>query len=321
MAPPLIGAALEARIERAFTRPGDVFLFGVTATGKTSWAKHAAISHGFGLEIVVFKPGLKDEMLYGSLVQRDGGWCWQDGPILRAARRAVAGEAVVLLLDELPRGDKSIVAGTMELHEHLYGSRSGRAMPARAGAAGAVSRGAQQRYAGDAGRCREPAEDVATANLGDRYGGLDLADPAFRRRWNGGWIELAGYTETETAAILAGHLALPARHPLIVALIKVDAEVQAYQRKEDALVMTTNLAILLNWGQEVLRQLARHERAGFQCAGCRSFPARPSTASRRLSRPRRTCGSTWSARVRRELLCCIAVANGRDLGDISGSPN
>ncbi len=92
-----------------------MFLFGVTATGKTTWAKHAAINHGFGLEIVVFKPGLKDEMLYGSLVQRDGGWCWQDGPILRAARRAVAGEAVVLLLDELPRGDKSIVAGTMEL--------------------------------------------------------------------------------------------------------------------------------------------------------------------------------------------------------------
>ncbi len=34
---------------------------------------------------------------------------------MRAARRAAHGERIVLLLDELPRGDKSVVAGTMEL--------------------------------------------------------------------------------------------------------------------------------------------------------------------------------------------------------------
>ena len=113
---PLIGGVSQARIGRAFARAGDVFLYGVTATGKTMWAKQAAISHGYGLEIVVFKPGVKDEVLYGTSVQdRAGRWVWQDGPIVRAARRAAAGERIVLLLDELPRGDKSVVAGTMEL--------------------------------------------------------------------------------------------------------------------------------------------------------------------------------------------------------------
>ena len=113
---PLIGGASQARIGRAFARTGDVFLYGVTATGKTMWAKLAAISHGYGLEIVVFKPGVKDEVLYGTSVQDlTGRWVWQDGPIVRAARRAAAGERIVLLLDELPRGDKSVVAGTMDL--------------------------------------------------------------------------------------------------------------------------------------------------------------------------------------------------------------
>jgi hypothetical protein len=113
---PIIGGASQARIGRAFARAGDVFLYGVTATGKTMWAKQAAISHGYGLEIVVFKPGVKDEVLYGTSVQDLAGrWVWQDGPIVRAARRATAGERIVLLLDELPRGDKSIVAGTMDL--------------------------------------------------------------------------------------------------------------------------------------------------------------------------------------------------------------
>ena len=94
---------------------------------------------------------------------------------------------------------------------------------------------------------------VATANLGDKYQGLDLSDPAFRRRWTGGWLELAGYDATDTAGILAGHLSLPATHALIKALIAVDREVQALQRKDESLVMTTNLATLIAWGREVLR--------------------------------------------------------------------
>ena len=94
---------------------------------------------------------------------------------------------------------------------------------------------------------------VATANLGDRYQGLDLSDPAFRRRWSGGWVELEGYSPEDTAHILAGHLGIPATHALIRALINVDRDVQALQRKDESLVMATNLATLITWGKEVLR--------------------------------------------------------------------
>ncbi len=94
---------------------------------------------------------------------------------------------------------------------------------------------------------------VATANLGDRYMGMDLQDPAFRRRWTGGWLELAGYDANDTAGILAGHLSLPATHAVIKAMIAVDREVQALQRKDESLVMTTNLATLIAWGHEVIR--------------------------------------------------------------------
>ncbi|CAA9378239.1 MAG: hypothetical protein AVDCRST_MAG93-8981, partial [uncultured Chloroflexia bacterium] len=80
----LVGGSVRARIARAFAREGDVFLYGVTATGKTTWAKQAAIDHGYGLEIVVLKPGVKDEALYGTSVQDLAGrWIWQDGPIVR----------------------------------------------------------------------------------------------------------------------------------------------------------------------------------------------------------------------------------------------
>ena len=251
---PLIGGTSQARIGRAFARAGDVFLYGVTATGKTMWAKQAAISHGYGLEIVVFKPGVKDEVLYGTSVQDLAGrWVWQDGPIVRAARRAAAGERIVLLLDELPRGDKSVVAGTMDLM-NLYSAADLLAqrlpVPADAGPYRVV------RVFDTQETLVFPAcqlKIVATANLGDRYQGMDLSDPAFRRRWTGGWLALAGYDATETASILAGHLSLPATHALIKAMIAVDREVQALQRKDESLVMATNLATLIAWGREVLR--------------------------------------------------------------------
>jgi hypothetical protein len=251
---PLIGGAHQARIGRAFARLGDIFLYGVTATGKTMWAKRAAIDHGYGLEIVVFKPGVKDEMLYGTSVQDLAGrWVWQDGPIVRAARRAAAGERIVLLLDELPRGDKSVVAGTMDLM-NVYSSADLLAqrlpVPAEAGPYRVV------RVFDTQETLVFPAQHlklVATANLGDKYQGMDLSDPAFRRRWTGGWLELAGYEAGETASILAGHLGLPATHALIKSMIAVDRDVQALQRKDESLVMTTNLATLITWGQEVIR--------------------------------------------------------------------
>ena len=80
-----------------------------------------------------------------------------------------------------------------------------------------------------------------------------MSDPAFRRRWTGAWLELEGYDAGDTATILAGHLDIPASHALIKALIDVDRDVLALQRKDESLVMTTNLAILIAWGKEVIR--------------------------------------------------------------------
>lgn len=100
---------------------------------------------------------------------------------------------------------------------------------------------------------------VATANLGDKYQGNDLSDPAFRRRWSGGWLELEGYGPSDTAQILAGHLGIPWSHALVRALINVDRDVQTLQRADESLVMTTNLATLITWGKEVMRLAASAE--------------------------------------------------------------
>ncbi len=159
-------------------------------------------------------------------------------------------------MDELPRGDKSVVAGTMELL-NTYAAADLVAqrlpLPADAGPYRVVRIfDTQETLVVPAARLKL----VATANLGDRYGGLDLSDPAFRRRWNGGWLELEGYSPEDTAHILAGHLGVPWSHALIRALINVDRDVQTLQRKDEALVMTTNLATLIVWGKEVLRVAA-----------------------------------------------------------------
>ncbi len=248
------------RVARAVARPGHVFLFGVTATGKTTLAKHAATSNGYGLELVVLKPGLKDDLLYGTYVQTGRGWRWQDGPITRWARRAACGERVALLLDELARGPRDLVAGVMDLlNEYsaadVLAQRLG--LPTAAGPYHIIRVvDTQETFV----LPTEAVKIIATANLGDKYGGLDLLDPAFRRRWTGGWLELDGYTDDEQRTILAHHLDLPPTSTLIGALLRVDQAVTEYQRKDEALVLTTNLALLIAWGREVRRLLPHGTR-------------------------------------------------------------
>ena len=121
----------------------------------------------------MLKPGVKDEVLYGTSVQDlTGRWIWQDGPIVRAARRAVAGERIVLLLDELPRGDKSIVAGTMDLL-NTYSAADLLAqrlpLPTDAGPYRVIRVfDTQETLVFPAHRLKI----VATANLGDKYQGM-----------------------------------------------------------------------------------------------------------------------------------------------------
>lgn len=254
---PVVGTSNYERINRAFCRPGGLFLYGETATGKTMWSKQVAIANGWGLEIVVFKPGVKDEHVYGTSVQNeDRRWEWRDGPVVSWARRASKGEKVVLILDELARGHKSVADGVMDLLNTYTSdelSAMGIPIPETAGPYHIV-------------RVFDTMETfvfpidlvkiIATANLGDSYQGMDLSDPAFRRRWTAGFYQLDPYTPQELAQILAKHLDIPATHALISALIRADQEVQAYQAKEESLVMATNLAILINWGIDVKRWAA-----------------------------------------------------------------
>ncbi len=92
---------------------------------------------------------------------------------------------------------------------------------------------------------------VATANLGDRYTGLDLGDPAFRRRWTGGWLHLGAYAPDTVGEILADKLGLPIGAALIVKMKAVATQVEQYQRSEDKLLATLDLASLLAWGRTV----------------------------------------------------------------------
>jgi hypothetical protein len=80
-----------------------------------------------------------------------------------------------------------------------------------------------------------------------------LGDPAFRRRWSGGWLQLRGYEADVTRSILCDQLALPHGAQLITKLQAVALQVAEYQRREEALIATLDLATLITWGQATLR--------------------------------------------------------------------
>ena len=93
---------------------------------------------------------------------------------------------------------------------------------------------------------------VATANLGDRYTGLDLGDPAFRRRWTGGWLHLGAYAPDTVGEILADKLKLPPTAALITRMKAVSTQIEQFQRSEDKLIATLDLATLIAWGQTAI---------------------------------------------------------------------
>jgi len=256
----MVDTASTGRIRRAIARPGAVFLTGPTACGKTSQAMALAREAGYGLEVIVLKPGLRDEMLYGSTVQGpDGIWTWTDGPVSRWARACAGGRPTALILDELARGDKQVVAGVMDIlnvYEEADVRGMGLPVPGTPGPYH-VLRVVDTQEAFVVPRCL--AKIVATANLGERYQGLSLEDPAVRRRFEGGWVELGDFGEAELKEILCAHLKLASGHALPHALWRVHQDVRAYALRDDALVMGTNLALLKAQGREVLRLLATGE--------------------------------------------------------------
>jgi len=182
-------------------------------------------------------------------------WEAVDGPLTRWARRAIRGEQVLLMLDELARGHESCVSAVMRVlntFDRATVEQQGLSVPAGAD-------GSAQFHVLDIWMTKErlvvPVDRVkivATANLGDRYTGLDLGDPAFRRRWTGGWLHLGAYAPDTVGEILADKLRLPSTAALITRMKAVATQVEQFQRSEDKLIATLDLATLIAWGQTVM---------------------------------------------------------------------
>jgi MoxR-like ATPase len=185
-------------------------------------------------------------------------WEAIDGPITRWARRAIAGEDVLLFLDELARGHPGVVSmvmGILNRHSAAAIARMGLTTPDD-GAAGTYhlvnAWHTRERLVVPATRIRI----VAAANLGDRYQGADLSDPAFRRRWDA-WLHLSRYDDDTQRTILAATLDLPARDRLLTALLQVATAVVAYEHANVTLISTLDLPTLITWGQTVQARAGR----------------------------------------------------------------
>lgn len=251
----VIETASGQRIRRAFFRDGAVFLYGPTASGKTFWAKTLGETATDHVEIVVFKPGLRDDNLYGSVVQDsssgDSRWVWRDGPLVRGARLVQQGKTCTFIFDELARADKTIVAGIMDILNR-YTRRDIEALglsPLGDGDSFHILRihDTQETFV----LPTDKVKIMATANIGDAYLGLDLTDPAFRRRWEGGFIELAEMTPEEKRQILGSQL--PQSSDRIISHILLAEEaISRYQQKEFALVMNLNISLMTLWGRDIV---------------------------------------------------------------------
>jgi hypothetical protein len=207
-----------------------------------------------GFEIVALDEGWDAAELFGGYTRAGNDWTFTPGPITRWAERISAGERVMLIIDELARGHKSVVSAIMRVM-NLYTSADLHKMGlvAPEGEAGPFYlvdvTATKQRIVVP---CRK-ARIVATANQGDGYTGINLNDPAFRRRWSGGWLQLKGYEADVVRSILSERLALPHSSMLITRMQAVALHVAEYQRREEALLATLDLATLINWGEAALR--------------------------------------------------------------------
>jgi len=243
-----------ARIKRALERGGPVMLIGPTATGKTTQAKDAAFQLGMGFELVVLDEGWDAAELFGGYTRTAHDWTFTSGPITRWADRISAGETVMLIIDELARGHRSVVSAIMRImNEYTVADLEKMGIPAPEGEDGPfyiVDVTATKRRI--AVPCRR-ARIVATANQGDGYTGINLNDPAFRRRWTGGWLQLRSYEADVVRSILSDRLTLPHGAMLITKMQAVALQVAEYQRREEALIATLDLATLITWGEAVLR--------------------------------------------------------------------
>ncbi len=257
------------QVAMAVAQGGSLLLVGPTGTGKSSLLLDAANREGWGVEMIVCHEGKRIHVLQGGHtrdVEKAGGdWRFASGPITRLAQRSARGERVVLILDELARAHKEVFAYTMDLL-NTYSRRDIQTMmPAR------ESDDMPLELPTDFGHVPETryhilAVDIlqrrfviptsrllitATANQGEQYGGNELADPAFCRRWTH-WLHLARYDESVMRQILASKCKLPVSAQLFDAILQVNKDVHTYHAREDALKMTLSLPLLINWARQTL---------------------------------------------------------------------
>ena len=228
-------------------------LVGPTATGKTTQAKDAAYQLGMGFELVVLDEGWDAAELFGGYTRAGKDWIFTPGPITRWAERIAHGETVMLIIDELARGHRSVVSAIMRvMNAYAAADLDKMGLAAPTGEDGPFYlvdvTATKQRLPVP---CRK-ARIVATANQGDGYTGINLNDPAFRRRWTGGWLQLKGYEADVVRAILSHRLGLPHGSTLITKLQAVALQVAEYQRREESLIATLDLATLITWGEAAL---------------------------------------------------------------------
>lgn len=196
-------------------------------------------------------------LLKAKLLEQPNDWAPVDGPLTRWARRAIAGEQVVLILDELARGHPSVIAlvmGVLNRHNRETIERQGLTIPQGCEALSTF-------HILDCWHTRErlviPADRIriiATSNLGDKYLGMDLNDPAFRRRWDA-WLHLGAYDSDVQTDILKSRMA-DGSDALIRAMLEVQGAVAALQRDTEKLVATLDLATLIAWGVETQARVA-----------------------------------------------------------------
>ena len=119
------------QVRMGLAQGGSLLLVGPTGTGKSSLLLDAAISLGWGVELIVCHEGKRIHILQGGhtrdVEKGDGDWRFAAGPITRLARRIEAGERVMLILDELARAHKEVFAYVMDLL-NSYSSREIQAM-------------------------------------------------------------------------------------------------------------------------------------------------------------------------------------------------
>lgn len=245
------------RITRALRRRLPTIVVGPTGLGKTTIVTVALMDMGYGIELAELDEGWKGDDLEGGYArgEEDGEWHVFPGPIMRWAERAAAGEQVALIIDELAQGNRTVRSKVHRLMK-LCERREVEAMrlPVPDGEDGPFYvvdvKVSMQRFVIPAHR----VIILAMCNQGEGYDGLDLRrNPAFGRRWRGGWLQLKDYSQDEEAMILGIHLHLDKAAPLIKALVQVQQLVRAeYQHGAHNLLTELDLATLISWGQMTL---------------------------------------------------------------------